>query len=48
VNVRIAVSEALNDGAIVCPPNKHRSISRFGKGTCEDQAPMAMGVPSER
>jgi len=48
VNVRIAVNEALNSGAIVCPPNENRSIRRFGKGTCEDQVPTAMGFPSER
>jgi hypothetical protein len=48
VNVRIAVNEALNNGAIVGPPNENRSISRLGKGTCEDQLPTAMGFPSER
>jgi hypothetical protein len=47
-NVRIAVSEALNNGAIVCPPNEYRSIRGFGKGTCEDQVPTAMGFPSQR
>ena len=48
VNVRIAVYKALNDGAIVCPPNENRSISRLGKRTCEDQVPAAMGFPSKR
>jgi hypothetical protein len=48
VNVRIAVNEALNNGAIVGPPNENRSIRRLGKGTCEDQVPPAMGFPSER
>jgi hypothetical protein len=48
VNIRIAVNEALDNGAIVGPPNKNRSISRLGKGTCEDQIPTAMGFPSER
>ena len=48
VNVRIAVNEALNDGAIFRPPNENRSIRWFGKGTCEDQVPTATGVPSER
>ena len=48
MNVRIAVNEALNDGAIVRPPNENRSIRWFGKGTCEDQVPTAMGFPSER
>jgi hypothetical protein len=47
-NVRIAVSEPLNNGAIVGPPNKNRSIRRFGKGTCQYQVPTAMGFPSER
>ena len=47
-NVRIAVNETLNDGAIVDPPNKNRSIRRFGKGACEDQVPTTMGFPSER
>jgi hypothetical protein len=36
VNVRIAVNEALNNGAIVCPPHENRSISRLGKRTCKD------------
>ncbi len=48
MNVRIAVNEALNNGAIVGPPNENRSISRLRKGTCEDQVPTAMGFPSER
>jgi hypothetical protein len=48
VNVWIAVNKALNNGAIVGPPNENRSIRRFGKGTCEDQVPTAMGFPSER
>jgi len=48
VNVRIVVNEALNNGAIVGPPNQNSSISRFGEGTCEDQVPTAMGFPSER
>jgi hypothetical protein len=47
-NVRIAVNEALNDGAIVGPPDKNRSIRRFGKGACEDQVATVMGFPSER
>ena len=47
-NVRIAVNETLNDGAIVGPPNKNRSIRRFGEGACEDQVPPAMGFPSKR
>ena len=47
-NVRIAVDETLNDGAIVGPPNKNRSIRRFGKGACKDEVPTAMGFPSER
>jgi hypothetical protein len=47
-NVRIAVNEALNIGAIVCPPNESRSIRRLGKGACEDQVPTAVGLPSER
>ena len=47
-NVGIAVDEALNDGAIVGPPDKNRSISRFGKGAGEDQVPAAMSVPSKR
>jgi hypothetical protein len=47
-HVRIAVNEALNDGAIVGPPNKNRSIRRVGKGACEDQVPTAMGFASER
>ena len=47
-NVRITVNEALNNGAIVRPPNENRSISRFGKGTCEDQVSTAMGFPSKR
>jgi hypothetical protein len=48
VNVRIAVNEALNNGAIIGPPNENCPISRLGKGTCEDQLPTAMGFPSER
>ena len=48
VNVRISVNEALNNGAIIRPPNENRSIRRFGKGTCEDQVPTAMGFASER
>jgi hypothetical protein len=48
VNVRITVDEALNNGAIVRPPNENRSISRLGKGTCEDQIPTAVGFPRER
>ena len=47
MNVRIAVNEALDNGAIVGPPNEHRSISRFGKGTCKNQVPTAMGFPGE-
>jgi hypothetical protein len=46
VNVRIAVNEALNNGAIVCPPHENRSISQIRKRTCEDQVPTAMGLPS--
>ena len=46
-NVRIAVDETLNDGAIVGPPNKNRSIRRFGKGAGEDQVPTEMGFPRE-
>ena len=48
MNVRITVNEALNNGAIVRPPNENRSISRFGKGTCEDQVSTAMRFPSKR
>jgi hypothetical protein len=48
VNVRIAVNEALNNRAIGRPPDENRSISRLGKGACEDQVPTAMGFPSER
>jgi hypothetical protein len=48
VNVRITVDEVLNNGAIVRPPNENRSISRLGKGTCEDQVSTAMGFPSKR
>jgi hypothetical protein len=47
-NVRIVVSEALNNGAIIGPPNKNRTIRRFGKGTGQNQVPAAMGFPSER
>ena len=47
-NVWIVVDEALNHRAITCPPNQDRSIRRFGKGTCEDEVPTAMGFPSER
>ena len=48
VNVRITVNDALNNGAIIRPPNENRSISRRGKGTCEDQIPTAVGFPRER
>jgi hypothetical protein len=48
VNVRITVNEALYDGAILGPPNENRSISRLGKGTCEDQVSTALGFPSKR
>ena len=48
MNVRIGVSEALNKGGIIRPPNQNRSISRLSKGTCEDQVPAEMGFPSER
>ena len=37
MNVRIAVSEALNNGAIVCPPHENRSISWLRKRTCEER-----------
>ena len=47
-NVRIAVNETLDNGAIVGLPNKNRSIRRFGEGACEDQVPTAEGIPSER
>ena len=48
MNVRITVNEALNNGAIVGPPNQNRSIRRLGKGACEDQVPTAVGLPRER
>jgi hypothetical protein len=35
-NVGIVVSEALNNGAIVGPPNENRSIHRLGQGARED------------
>jgi hypothetical protein len=47
VNVRITVNEALNNGAIVGPPNENRSIGRLGKGTREDQVSTALGFPSK-
>lgn len=47
VNVRITVNEAVNDGAIIRPPNENRSISRLGKGTSEDQIPTAVRFPRE-
>ena len=48
MNVRITVNEALNNGAIIRPPNENCSISRLGQGTCEDQIPTAVGFPRER
>jgi hypothetical protein len=48
VNVRITVDKALNNGAIIRPPNQNRSISRLGKRTRKDQIPTAVGFPSER
>ena len=48
MNIRIAVNEALNNGAIIGPPNENRSISRLGKGTCKNQVPPPMGFPTER
>ena len=47
-DVGIALNETFNDGAIVAPPNKDRSIRRFGKRAGEDQVASAMGFPSER
>ncbi len=47
-NVRIALGETLNDGAIVGQPNKNGSIRRFGNGACEDQVSTPVGFPSER
>ncbi len=44
----IAFDGTLNDGGIVGPPDKNRSIGRFGKGACKDQLPTPMGFPSER
>jgi hypothetical protein len=46
-NVGIAVDETLDDGAIVGPPDKNRSIRRFGKGAGKDQVSTAMGFPRE-
>jgi hypothetical protein len=48
VNVWITVNEPLNDGAIVRTPNENRSISRLGKGACEEQVTTAVGFPRER
>jgi hypothetical protein len=41
------MSEALNNGAIVGPPNQNRSISRLGKSTCQDQVSAIMSFPGE-
>ena len=48
MNVRITVNKALNNGAIIRPPNQNRSINRLGKRTRKDQIPTAVGFPSER
>jgi hypothetical protein len=47
LNVRIAVSEALDNRAIVRPPNENRPIGRFSKRTREDQVATTLGFPSE-
>jgi hypothetical protein len=42
-------SNSISGRAIVGPPNENRSISRLGKGTCEDhQVLTAMGFQSQR
>ena len=47
-NVRIVLGEALNHGAIVCPPDEDRSIRRLGKRTSQDQVPASVCLAGER
>ena len=47
-DVGIIVNKALDDGAIVGPPDKNRSIRWFGQRAGKNQLSTAMGLPSER